>query len=172
MSAHISSHISWHRQTVIFNVLIKNSLTILDKYLKYSLLLSLHILPHCQAEQRCRLQRHHIWLWGRDPPPRQAPADRLPDPSAAWSGSQSLDRQEITAEMAKGGREKEQEKKERRRMKWYSASNFLSGYWSKKKKSGWSVDEGRGECITEEKRKRVHCGFTGGQKTSPNISQV
>lgn len=134
MSAHISSHISWHRQTVIFNVLIKNSLTILDKYLKYSLLLSLHILPHCQAEQRCRLQRHHIWLWGRDPPPRQAPADRLPDPSAAWSGSQSLDRQEITAEMAKGGREKEQEKKERRRMKWYSASNFLPGYWSKKKK--------------------------------------
>lgn len=165
MSAHISSHISWHRQTVIFNVLIKNSLTILDKYLKYSLLLSLHILPHCQAEQRCRLQRHHIWLWGRDPPPRQAPADRLPDPSAAWSGSQSLDRQEITAEMAKGGREKEQEKKERRRMKWYSASNFLPGYWSKKKKKGAGAWMKEGVNASQRKREsECTVDLLGGKK--------
>lgn len=53
-------------------------------------------LPRCRAEQRRRLRRRRIWLWGRDHPPGRAPASRLPDPSAAWSGSRSLDGQEMT----------------------------------------------------------------------------
>lgn len=60
------------------------------------------ILPHCQAERRRRLLRHHIWLWGHDPPLGQVPLARLPDPSVAWSGSQSLGAQEMTAKKRQG----------------------------------------------------------------------
>lgn len=62
-------------------------------------------LPHCRAEQKCRLQRHHIWPSGHDPLPGQAPSDRRPGPSAAWSGSWSLKTKEITAKKGKGKNE-------------------------------------------------------------------
>lgn len=139
---------------------------------------SLLILPHCQAERRRRLRRHHIWLWGHDPPPGQAPPARLPDPSAAWSGSQSLDAQEMTAkrrQRKKRGRKGSKRKKNEMGEQWCSSSNFLFGYCSKKKreKVGLGMDEERGDCIRDRRRKkRVHCGFTVGQKTSHNISQV
>lgn len=43
----------------------------------------------------------------------------------------------------------------------------------KREKGGLGMDEEGGDCIRERKRKkRVHCGFTGGQKTSRNMSQV
>lgn len=87
------------------------------------------ILPHCQAGQRRRLQRHHIWLWGHDPLPGQAPTDRLPEPSAAWSGSRSLRTQEMTAR--------------RRWMRWESAgpqapASFLDIVQRKTKKGVWA----------------------------------
>lgn len=71
------------------------------------------------------------------------------------------------------------EKSRRKRMRWgehcCSSSYFLFGYWSKKKERERGFEHGWGKGWlhqTEEERKRVHCGFTGGQKTSHNMSQV
>lgn len=117
--------------------------------------------PHCQAEQRRRLQRRRIWPWGRDRPPGRAPASRLPDPSAAWSGSRSLDGQEMTV---KGG------KKERRgwdeNWRWRYLLPFRILF--KEKKGGF---EEKGDWI-RERRKKPDCSVDLLRGTDPNIRQV
>ncbi len=61
------------------------------------------------------------------------------------------------------GREKKNEMGEHR----CSSSNFLSGYWSKRKerKGGLKMDEKRGDCIRERKREReCTVDLLGGKK--------
>lgn len=109
--------------------------------------------PRCRAEQRRRLRRRRIWLWGRDRPPGRAPASRLPDPSAAWSGSRSLDGQEMTAK-GRGGEEG---------MRWEPMLKRLLPFrilFEEKKKGVW----GKGWLHQREEKKKTWLlsGYTEG----------